>query len=192
MKVLLISVSAGNFEMYKPLCEKVVSTLGKEFTPVFLIAPELGVLVPSALRVCYSFAEIKSMKKNDLINNLFGTKTEGWLSLRDNECATIIYNHQKTLEGIIVAIGVHSVYDLPDQKKEEQDAFLDASIDTQPVSVRVLNCCKSIELKSLRPLLSISRNNPPREYKLFYQKLAVKPMRELVDLFAKHGLTLPE
>ena len=192
MKVLLISVSPDNFENYKPLCADIVSKLGKEYTAVFLIVPELGVLVPSASRICYSFDDIQSMEKKDLVNNLFGTKTEAWLSLRDNELASIIYNHQKTIEGIVVAMGVHSLYDLPDQKKEAQDLFLDAPIETLPVSQRIVNCCKSIEIKSLRPLLSISRSNPPREYKHFYKNLAVKPMRELVDLFAKHGLTLPE
>lgn len=74
----------------------------------------------------------------------------------------------------------------------ETTTFLDAPIDRHSVSVRILNCCKSIELKTLRPLMSISRSNPPREYKLFYQKMAVRPMKELVNLFAKHGLTLPE
>ncbi|MES2224946.1 MAG: hypothetical protein V4478_03085 [Patescibacteria group bacterium] len=193
MNVLLISVSPDNFEKYKPLCAYVASKLGKEYTAVFLIVPELGVLVPSGSRVCYSFGGIQSMEKEELVNNLFGTKTEAWLSLRNNEWASIIYNHEKTLEGILVAMMVHSVYDLPDQKKnEEQDAFLDALIETLPVSQRIVNCCKSIKIKSLRPLLSISRSNPPREYKHFYKNLGIKPMRELVDLFAKHGLTLPE
>lgn len=81
---------------------------------------------------------------------------------------------------------------LAPDRTEEQEAFLNAPIDSHWISGRVVSCCRSVELKSLKPLMSISRSNPPREYKLFYKKLAVRPMKELVDLFAKHGLTLPE